>query len=67
MGPIERDSYTFRHLSTAEYCYQNSLALTNMRQKPWSMGAPGRSRTCDPPLRRRPLYPLSYGGFPYGR
>jgi hypothetical protein len=25
-------------------------------------GAPGRVRTCDPPLRRRPLCPLSYGG-----
>ena len=25
-------------------------------------GAPGRNRTCDQPLRRRPLYPLSYGG-----
>ena len=25
-------------------------------------GAPGRNRTCDQPLRRRSLYPLSYGG-----
>ena len=25
-------------------------------------GAPGRTRTCDRPLRRRLLYPLSYGG-----
>ena len=24
--------------------------------------APGRTRTCDLPLRRRELYPLSYGG-----
>ena len=29
-------------------------------------GAPGRTRTCDLPLRRRQLYPLSYGG-PSGR
>ena len=26
------------------------------------MSAPGRTRTCDQPLRRRLLYPLSYGG-----
>lgn len=26
------------------------------------MGAPGRTRTCGQPLRRRLLYPLSYGG-----
>src|SRR6266568_3967845 len=26
-------------------------------------GAPGRTRTCDLPLRRRQLYPLSYGGL----
>ncbi len=25
-------------------------------------GAPGRNRTCDPLLRRQPLYPLSYRG-----
>ena len=25
--------------------------------------APGRNRTCDRPLRRRLLYPLSYGGL----
>jgi hypothetical protein len=25
-------------------------------------GAPGRNRTCDLPLRRGPLYPLSYRG-----
>jgi hypothetical protein len=25
-------------------------------------GTPGRTRTCDLPLRRRLLYPLSYGG-----
>jgi hypothetical protein len=25
------------------------------------VGAPGRSRTCDPRLRRPVLYPLSYG------
>ena len=25
-------------------------------------GAPGTNRTCDPPLRRGMLYPLSYGG-----
>ena len=29
-------------------------------------GAPGRSRTCDLSLRRRLLYPLSYGGGTYG-
>lgn len=28
-------------------------------------GTPGRDRTCDPPLRRRMLYPLSYGGVCY--
>ena len=27
----------------------------------WAIGDPGRARTCDPPLRRRMLYPLSYG------
>jgi hypothetical protein len=27
-------------------------------------GALGRDRTCDLPLRRRQLYPLSYEGFP---
>ncbi len=27
-----------------------------------SSGAPGRNRTCDPSLRRRVLYPLSYRG-----
>ena len=27
-----------------------------------SDGAPGRNRTCDPALRRRVLYPLSYRG-----
>ena len=27
-----------------------------------SAGAPGRNRTCDPLLRRQPLYPLSYRG-----
>gem|GEM_PF-5263804 len=26
------------------------------------LGAPGRNRTCDLPLRRRLLYPLSYRG-----
>ena len=25
--------------------------------------APGRTRTCDPLLRRQPLYPLSYRGL----
>ncbi len=25
-------------------------------------GAPDTNRTCDPPLRRGMLYPLSYGG-----
>ena len=28
----------------------------------WIFGAPGRNRTGDLPLRRRPLYPLSYRG-----
>lgn len=28
----------------------------------WVMCAPSRIRTCDLPLRRRVLYPLSYGG-----
>ena len=59
MGPIKRDGYTFRCLSTAEYCYQNCYqtgsALAKLGQKSWSEGAPGRVRTCDPPLRRRPL------------
>ena len=27
-------------------------------------GAPDTNRTCDPPLRRGMLYPLSYGGVP---
>ena len=27
------------------------------------IGAPGRTRTCDPLLRRQMLYPLSYGSF----
>ena len=27
-----------------------------------SHSTPGRDRTCDQPLRRRLLYPLSYGG-----
>ena len=34
------------------------LFLVNLSE----YGAPGRSRTCDPPLRRRMLYPLSYRG-----
>ena len=31
--------------------------------KDWN-GAPGRTRTCDPLLRRQMLYPLSYGRSP---
>src|SRR5688572_21116022 len=31
------------------------------RNGPKRVGAPGRSRTCDPRLRRPVLYPLSYG------
>jgi hypothetical protein len=27
-----------------------------------AIGAPGRNRTCDPSIRNRVLYPLSYGG-----
>ncbi len=27
------------------------------------IGAPDTNRTCDPPLRRGMLYPLSYGGM----
>ena len=30
-------------------------------------GAPGRTRTCDPLLRRQMLYPLSYGSFDLDR
>jgi hypothetical protein len=30
--------------------------------KPWSVGAPDTNRTCDLPLRRGLLYPLSYRG-----
>ena len=28
---------------------------------PIPVGAPGRTRTCDPLIRSQPLYPLSYG------
>jgi hypothetical protein len=31
--------------------------------KPDLYGAPDTNRTCDPPLRRGMLYPLSYGGW----
>src|SRR5690606_23299423 len=34
---------------------------------PAALGAPGRIRTCDLPLRRRTLYPLSYQGIPARR
>ncbi len=33
------------------------------RQPSGQISAPGRSRTCGPPLRRRMLYPLSYRGY----
>lgn len=39
-----------RHLSIIAY----------RRRSAHARGAPGRIRTCDPPLRRRMLYPLSY-------
>ena len=32
-----------------------------VRNGPCASGAPGRTRTCDPRLRRPMLYPLSYG------
>ena len=31
-----------------------------VKQKSDLRGVPGRIRTCDPLLRRQPLYPLSY-------
>ena len=58
--------WVYLGLSTAVNCYQTATKPATLwpqiAQKPWSEGAPGRFRTCDPPLRRRPLYPLSYGG-----
>ncbi len=35
---------------------------TGVPREWWETGAPGRNRTCDRPLRRRVLYPLSYEG-----
>jgi hypothetical protein len=43
----------------------NSLHSGSVKDQPRSRvltSAPGRTRTCDQPLRRRLLYPLSYGG-----
>ena len=37
-----------------------SGALTTWLHPPWCWYASGKTRTCDPPLRRRMLYPLSY-------
>ena len=47
---------------------QNSRAgniLHKSREnRDWN-GVPGRIRTCDPLLRRQPLYPLSYRDGPF--
>lgn len=37
---------------------QKALPMGGLR-----LGAPGRTRTCGQALRRRLLYPLSYGGL----
>ena len=39
-----------------------AIGDTSHRAEPLArLGAPGRTRTCDPLLRRQPLCPLSYG------
>src|SRR6185369_17765605 len=53
---------TIRCLQVAERCAIGDVLRSATR--PWICWpcAPGRTRTCDLPLRRRELYPLSYGG-----
>ena len=55
---VTRDGFVEAELTPEAYAH--GLALT-MREVV-CIGAPGRIRTCDRPLRRRLLYPLSYGG-----
>src|SRR5690606_13739516 len=38
------------------------IGYASTRRAGGNAGAPGTNRTCDPPLRRGMLYPLSYGG-----
>ena len=47
-----------RHRETGPHrCHRGNAQPLILR-----VSAPGRTRTCDQPLRRRLLYPLSYGG-----
>ena len=52
------------HRRPGRHLGHSQVALTARRtpQRSWSGGAPGRTRTCDPPLRRRPLYPAELQG-----
>jgi hypothetical protein len=42
------------------------MGLCPLIYKAFKLSTPGRTRTCDQPIRNRLLYPLSYGRFVKG-
>jgi hypothetical protein len=52
---------SLRGVETRDNQYDGGHAVGSTGRVGEAGGAPGRNRTADPPLRRRVLYPLSYG------
>ena len=55
------DGRAFRTLNIVDDYTRECVAIRVAEVSDVGFGAPGRSRTCDPRLRRPMLYPLSYG------